>query len=193
MKDVEDFGRRDLVALDFADIIGVLREMLNGTACDIAGKLDGLYFVKFLDIARRTADDVVERKDARFDGVYPFLLDFLIDELAEHRNFNIARFQSPDEIFKEGLIGQKLCDISVKFVGSIFTFVGSRHKALLFHFLFLGSRRLHHASDFLSDCKFGYSLTAANASGGRKQRLSLIPARLFFKKRRQYIFLIRFR
>ena len=34
MKDVEDFGRRDLVALDFADIIGVLREMLNGTACD---------------------------------------------------------------------------------------------------------------------------------------------------------------
>ena len=45
----EDFGRRDLVALDFADIIGVLREMLNGTACDVAGKLDGLYFVKFLD------------------------------------------------------------------------------------------------------------------------------------------------
>ena len=101
----------------------MLRQMLNGTAGNIAGKLDRLYLIELLNIPRRTADNVVERQNTRFDRVDPFLLDFFIDELAEHGNFHVSRLQPADEIFEKGLIGQQLCDISVKLVGSIFTFV----------------------------------------------------------------------
>ena len=65
VKDVEYFRGRYLVPFYLADIVGMLRQMLNGTAGNIAGKLDRLYLIELLNIPRRTADNVVERQNTR--------------------------------------------------------------------------------------------------------------------------------
>ena len=98
-ENVQDLGRRNGVALDLTDIVGVLGKMPHRAAGDVARQFNRQNRLVFLDESAGFADDVVERDDAVLDDLDPRGVQRFAHHLALHRD--LAR-SAPDHILDGG-------------------------------------------------------------------------------------------
>ena len=115
-EDVQDLRRGDGVALDAADVVGVLGEVTETATGDIVRQFDREDGVVLLDEPTRLADHVVERNDAILDDLDPGLVEGFAHHLAFQSDLPRP---ATDHILHRGEYVDVTADVGGKLVHSV--------------------------------------------------------------------------
>ena len=97
---IEQFVGRDLIPVDFCNVIGMLSQVRNRAPCDLTGQLNGKHLFGFRNVANRVPDQVIQRGNAIFHRLHPYLVNG-----TEHQALGL-----PDRRFS---VGKQLQNIPV--------------------------------------------------------------------------------